>query len=547
MIPETRGTPNRVRTTLLILLAVLTVCVAVPESMRGEGAVHFFYFYDPNCPDCDEIHRQVLEPLLLAYDGRVAVDERDISDLDNFEFLLALEQEFQVANPSIPEVFIGADALIGPAQIREGLRERIEYYLAQGGVALPANPPSSTPAPTASWVTTASPECDECDDIHQSQQTAVAAKATAVPPPTPNQPSPPIHVAWFYQPGCDLCERKEHDLQYLLDKYPQVKVRRFSIDEDMALNQYLCLQANVPEDRQLIAPAFFVGDSYLVGNEIRGSTLIALIQPYLGSGAAEPWADWQANETTAERTILDRFRAFGIWTVVGAGLLDGLNPCAFATMIFLVSYLSVRNRQGRELLATGVAFTAGVFLAYLGVGLGFLKFLTSLPGLSTVGKWIYGLTLLLCLGLAWGSLKDYQKAKNGQLDDMSLKLPDRMRGWIRRLIREGSRARNYVWASLILGFAVSIVELACTGQVYLPTIVFVLGLPDWRVKATLALLAYNIMFVLPLIVVFLLVYYGTTSQQLTDWMTRRAALVKLGTALLFVLMAGWLGYSLLSL
>jgi cytochrome c biogenesis protein CcdA len=149
--------------------------------------------------------------------------------------------------------------------------------------------------------------------------------------------------------------------------------------------------------------------------------------------------------------------------------------------------------------------------------------------------------------LACGSLKDYQKATKGQLDDMSLKLPDRMRGWIRRLIREGSRARNYVLASLILGFVVSIVELACTGQVYLPTIIFVLGLPDWRVKATLALLAYNIMFVVPLIVVFLLVYYGTTSQQLTDWMTRRAAAVKLGTALLFFLMAGWLGYSLLSL
>ena len=50
-----------------------------------------------------------------------------------------------------------------------------------------------------------------------------------------------------------------------------------------------------------------------------------------------------------------------------------------------------------------------------------------------------------------------------------------------------------------------------------------------------------------LIVVFLLVYYGTTSEQLTEWMTRRAAPVKLGTAVLFALLAGWLGYSIIIL
>jgi cytochrome c biogenesis protein CcdA len=230
--------------------------------------------------------------------------------------------------------------------------------------------------------------------------------------------------------------------------------------------------------------------------------------------------------------------------VVGAGLLDGVNPCAFATMVFLISYLSVRKRAGRELLATGAAFTVGVFIAYLGVGLGLLRFLTALPILTTVSRWIYGLTLVLCLALAWGSFADYRKARRGQLEDMSLKLPERLRGWIRHLIREGSRARNYVLASLALGFAVSVVELACTGQVYLPTIVFVLGLPEWRARAAVALLVYNVMFIVPLMVIFLLAYYGTTSKQLSEWMSRHAASVKLGTAALFLLMAGWLGYSL---
>ena len=182
----------------------------------------------------------------------------------------------------------------------------------------------------------------------------------------------------------------------------------------------------------------------------------------------------------------------------------------------------------------------------LGVGLGVLRFLSSLSFLAIVAKWVYGVTFLLCLALAWGSYADYRKAKEGRLADMSLKLPDRMRGWIKALIREGASARRFILSAFLTGFAVSIVELACTGQVYLPTIVFVLGIPEWRAQASVALVLYNIMFILPLVGVFLLVYFGTTSQQLIGWMTKHTAAVKLGTTVLFLLLAGWLGYSVLT-
>ena len=527
--------------TLTVLLIVTAITGA---RASAEGSVHLYYFYDPKCPACEAIHREVLEPLVQAHGVQVVVDERSTADVSNYELLLDLEGQFQVMAGSVPEVFIGHDALIGAEEIRAELEERVDYYLAQGGVALPTVSDSAVP------ILTPSPDCEECVEIHESQRTAVASKrATAEQQAAPTEEvsagGPPIHMAYFYQLGCDFCDRKEHDLQYILDKYPQVAVRRFDVEIEAKLNQYLCLQAGVPEERHLIGPAVFVGDGYLIGMDIGGRALETLIQPYLETGAAEPWAGWEASTGTAEGTIVERFRSLGLLTVLGAGLLDGINPCAFATMIFLVSYLSVRKRQGRELLATGAAFTVGVFVAYMAMGLGFLKILTSLPALNVIGKWVYGLTLVLCLGLAWGSLVDYRKARQGRLEDMSLKLPKVLRGWSRRLIREGSRARNFVLASLVVGFAVSVVELACTGQVYLPTIIFVLGLPEWRARATLALLLYNLVFILPLIVVFLLVYYGTTSQQLMRWMNRRAATVKLGTAMLFIVLAAWLGYSII--
>ena len=678
--------PRRVRLRLLLVL-ILAWLLSAPltTTYYAEGVVHLYYFYDPHCSVCEEIHREVLDPLVAEYGDRLVVDERSIAETADFELLLDLEQQFQVMAGSIPEVFIGQDALIGADEIRAKLAERIEHYTAQGGVALPgsiASPevaPSATPRPTFAFPTaqpnTESGECSECAElkaaIAQANATARAQQATAtaeaaggvvhavlfwsetcpachqareevLPPivqqydgrlqiravevtgdknetvwrstlatlgipeeqfyipmlivgdqafvgktaflkelprlvddllaqggmgmpdvpgvtfeehplfdppetePVDTQP-PTIHAAFFYQPGCDECERSEHDLGYIQEKYPQVQVYRFNVKEEATRNQYLCQQAGVPDDKHLTAPALFVGGDFLIGDQVRARAIEDLLAPYLKTGAAEPWLGWEAETEVVEQTIVERFRSFGILTVVGAGLLDGVNPCAFATMIFLISYLSLRKRQGIELLATGGAFTLGVFLTYLGVGFGFLRFLESLPFLNVIGKWVYALTAVLCLALAWGSIGDYRKAKEGRLEDMSLKLPERLRGWSKALIREGTGAKRFVLSAFLLGLGVSVVELACTGQVYLPTIVYVLGVPALRAQAGIALLLYNLMFILPLIGVFLLVYFGTTSQQLIDWMVKHTAAIKLGTAVLFVLLAGWLIYSIITL
>jgi hypothetical protein len=193
----------------------------------------------------------------------------------------------------------------------------------------------------------------------------------------------------------------------------------------------------------------------------------------------------------------------------------------------------------------GLAFTLGVFLTYLGVGVGLLKFMSSLPFLSTVSRWVYGLTAALCLFLAAASLHDWWQARRGQPEEMRLKLPLRLRRWINRVIREGAGLRAFVPVSFFTGVVISVIELACTGQVYLPTIIFVLGLPGLQARAGLYLILYNLVFILPLVVIFLLAYFGTTSQQLGQFINRRAATVKLATAGLFVLLAAWLVIALL--
>jgi cytochrome c biogenesis protein CcdA len=584
-----------------LALLVLSIIVSVPQGIHADGTVHLVYFYDPDCSVCQETHREVLEPLMAEYGQRLVVEELAMNEISNFSLMMDMEQAFNVQVSGIPEVFIGQDALIGAEQIRGGLKERIEHYLAQGGVGLPpaflarATPTSNAQAASAATPLAVGLECDICRLAHgdyaaQAQQGVTpqyvpqeaippTPTATAVPtlgcnvcdelkpnygsasqapePQTPANiagvaqeavaaPAAIIHAAFFYQPGCDECERSEHDLQYIQDRYPQVQIRRLNIKEDAALNQYLCQQAGVPEEKHLTAPAIFVGDEYLLGDQVRARGIETLLAPYIASGAPEPWAGWEASKVDVEQNIAERFLSFSLLTVMGAGLIDGVNPCAFATIIFLISYLAAYERKRWEVLATGLAFALGVFIAYLGVGFGLLKFVASLPFLNVIGRWIYGFTALVCLALAWGSLADYNKARSGRLTDMSLRLPDRLRSLTKRWVRQGAGSRRFVLSAFVLGFAVSLVELACTGQVYLPTIIFMLGVPQMRLRAGLTLVIYNLMFIAPLIVVFLLAYYGTTSQQLGAWLQKRTAAVKLGTAVVFLLLAAWLGYNIIA-
>jgi len=287
-------------------------------------------------------------------------------------------------------------------------------------------------------------------------------------------------------------------------------------------------------------PRRLLGEAALMGEELHADNLEALVARHADVGAEPAWKDGASSRTAAASGIIERFRSFSISTVLVAGLVDGLNPCAFATLVFFISYLALVGRGGREVLMAGIAFAAGVFVTYLGVGFGMLRILAILPFLDAASRWLYGLTAVLCLLLAVGSLHDWWQARRGRATEMHLKMPNRLRRWVNRTIREGARARAFVPVTITTGAVVSVIELACTGQVYLPTILFVLGIPQMQVRAGLYLVLYNLMFILPLVVVFLLAHFGTTSRQLSLLFHRHLAKIKLATAALFVVLAGWM-------
>jgi len=202
--------------------------------------------------------------------------------------------------------------------------------------------------------------------------------------------------------------------------------------------------------------------------------------------------------------------------------------------IFFISYLFYLGKKGRTILAIGFSFTLAIFLTYFLIGCGifsFLKYLERYAFLSLLLTWVIAGLAVLLGGI---SLLDYIKARRGQQQEIQLQLPSVIKQYIHQTVRQTMHTTAYALMAFVAGVIISVLELACTGQVYLPTISFVTSQPGLRQAGMAFLVLYNLMFILPLVIVFILAYRGATSARLAEWSKRHLATVKLGTALLFI-------------
>ena len=352
-----------------------------------------------------------------------------------------------------------------------------------------------------------------------------------------------IHIAYFHKRGCQKCARASDILKRLKTEYPQLVVDFKYAKENRKLLEAMGALYNVPEIKRLTTPAVFIGDEYLL-DELDETRLETIVGKYLSTGVASRLSEADEKTGEAESEIVKRFSAFGTLAVAGAGLLDGINPCAFATIVFFISYMSLVGRERKEMLIAGGAFAAAVFVTYLLMGIGALKFLSFLNEFSVIAKCVYLLAAIGTFTLAFLSLYDAIKARQGKVKEMSLQLPKSLKLRIHKVIREQTRTSGVIIGAVVIGFAISALELVCTGQVYLPTIAFVMGVEGMRPNALSYLILYNLMFVTPLLVVFGFVYWGTTSTQLGGVLQRHLMAVKVGTGVLLIGLGAWLLFSI---
>ena len=88
--------------------------------------------------------------------------------------------------------------------------------------------------------------------------------------------------------------------------------------------------------------------------------------------------------------------------ILGAGIVDSINPCAIIVMILLIGFLSSQETNLKTLLI-GIIYITTVYLTYLLAGLGLLAGIQSL-GISEI---VYMVAGVLALGFGVLNIKDF--------------------------------------------------------------------------------------------------------------------------------------------
>jgi hypothetical protein len=354
---------------------------------------------------------------------------------------------------------------------------------------------------------------------------------------------------YFFTPTCHIChEVREKIIPQIEARYKDKLVINFrdisSIDNYKIL---LALKQKYAISSDGVVPcAHFAGRLFFGKKEI-SDYLIKAIDLELAKGGFQPSLGTGVD-------LVKRFLSFTPVTIVSVGLVDGINPCAFTVIVFFISFLALQGYRKSDLVVTGLFFIFAVFLTYLLIGLGIFSFFYSLKGFWVLRK-IFNLVIGF-LSLVFGAMAviDFIKfKKSGNSQGMNLQLPQAVKNQIHKVIgsyyrkdktaaqqaRPGNIGKLIITA-LATGFLVSILEAVCTGQMYLPTITFVLKSTNIKLKAFSYLVLYNLMFILPLFVIFLCALAGATSEDFTRFLKKHFLLSKVLMAVLFFILGIYL-------
>ncbi len=289
-------------------------------------------------------------------------------------------------------------------------------------------------------------------------------------------------------------------------------------------------------------PVFYMGGRFINGYENIKSGWERFI-----NGALEPSSQEKPGVLPAV-DLLSRFKNFTPALIISVGFVDGINPCAFTVIVFFMSFMALQGYKKRELVGIGFSFIFAVFITYLLIGIGALSFFYRLSHFWILVKIInYSIGVFsIILGiLAVYDFFNYMKTK--QTKGMILQLPKSITSQVHKVIGlfgrvvnkstgiTSSRRSSYrmIISALITGFLVSLLEAVCTGQAYLPTISFILKTSTLKVQAMGYLLLYNIMFVVPLFIIFIFAVFGVTSEQFSKVFKKYLLAIKVLMAVLF--------------
>ncbi|HIH24904.1 TPA: hypothetical protein HA251_07765 [Candidatus Woesearchaeota archaeon] len=344
--------------------------------------------------------------------------------------------------------------------------------------------------------------------------------------PLTAQPSHGACIEYFYGTGCPHCAITGPQIEALA-KEENITIIQHDVYKDrneaLVLDRLLAERGLEQKDRAI--PATIIGPTAIIGSKditARVQQAIAKhpdatcptiqqesdIEGEQGGRDSEQEFGKQTKEDTSKEDTPATVTTVTLTALISAAFVDSINPCAIAVIIILLGGLLAAGDK-RKALLSGLAFTTSIYLSYLLFGLGLLSAI-QLSGLAGIVAKIVGIGAII-IGLL--NIKDYLWYGSG---GFVIEIP---RAWRPRL-KQSLNAITSPAGAFIAGFMVCLFELPCTGGPYL----FILGLladQTTFMSALPLLLLYNLVFVLPLLAITLLLYFGyTTTESANIWKER---------------------------
>ncbi|USN55101.1 MAG: hypothetical protein H6765_00310 [Candidatus Peribacteria bacterium] len=146
-----------------------------------------------------------------------------------------------------------------------------------------------------------------------------------------------------------------------------------------------------------------------------------------------------------------------IFVLIGAGLIDSINPCAIGVMVFLLTYLIKSAKSPKSILKHGLVYLFAVFLTYLVAGLILLPIIQSMRNFSVNAYLAIAIVIFI---FALLEFKEYFKPGQTSILEIPPRYSVKINQWKEKILN------NYGF-TFALGAFVALVELPCTGAVYL--------------------------------------------------------------------------------
>jgi len=215
--------------------------------------------------------------------------------------------------------------------------------------------------------------------------------------------------------------------------------------------------------------------------------------------------------------------------ILSLAAVDAINPCAIAVLsLMLIAILAYNPRRRSRVLLAGLAFVASVFLMYLAYGLVIVKSFHLIQALTGVRLWLYRFLGGLAVLFGILNIRDYIRYRPGAF---LTEMPMFLRPKVKKVISGVTSPSG----AFTVGLFVTLFLLPCTIGPYV-----IAGgiLSALELLQTLPfLLLYNAVFVLPMVAITLLVYWGLTRvQDVTEWKDRNIRRLHLAAGVIIMLL-----------